>query len=71
MELNIEKAVKNGVDQALNETELVIGMTLREAVEKQMPQKVYCAYKFCPVCDSHLETGQKYCSNCGQVLEWL
>ena len=71
MELNIEKVVKNGVEMAFKETELVIGMTLQEAVEKQIPQKVYRAYKFCPACDSHLEIGQKYCSNCGQVLEWL
>ena len=55
MELNIEKAVKNGVDKALNEIELCIGMTLKEAVEKQVPQKAYCSLHLCPVCDGFIE----------------
>ena len=71
MKINLEKEIKNGFDKILNETELVIGMTLQEAVEKQIPQKVYCAYRFCPVCDGFVETGTKYCSNCGQALKWL
>lgn len=24
----------------------------------------------CPVCDSYVQYGDKYCSNCGQKLEW-
>lgn len=71
MELNIEKAVENGIDKALNEIELCIGMTLQEAVEKQIPQKIYRQYRFCPICDNHLDIGQNYCFDCGQALEWL
>ena len=33
-----EEAVRQGVDQAMKECELTIGMTLKEAVEKQMPK---------------------------------
>ena len=71
MELNIEKAVKNGVDKALNDIELCIGMTLKEAVEKQVPQKAYCSLHLCPVCDGFIEIGKHYCSDCGQALEWV
>lgn len=70
MELNLKKAIKDGVEQAFNEIELVIGMTLQEAIEKQTPKKAYCAYPVCPVCDSFVKEGKKYCSDCGQALEW-
>lgn len=33
------KAVKSGVEQAMKEYELTIGMTLKEAVERQIPKK--------------------------------
>ena len=39
MRLDFEKAVKSGVEQAMRECELTIGMTLKEAVEKQIPKK--------------------------------
>lgn len=34
------KDVKNGVEQAMKECELTIGMTLKEAVEKQIPKRL-------------------------------
>ena len=33
-----EEAVRQGVDQAMKDCELTIGMTLKEAVEKQIPK---------------------------------
>ena len=39
MILDFEKAVKSGVERAMRECELTIGMTLKEAVEKQIPKK--------------------------------
>lgn len=39
MKLDFEKCIKDGVEQAMKECELTIGMTLKEAVEKQIPKK--------------------------------
>ena len=39
MKFDFEKAVKSGVEQAMRECELTIGMTLKEAVEKQIPKQ--------------------------------
>lgn len=36
---DLDKAVESGVEQAMKECELTIGMTLKEAVEKQIPKK--------------------------------
>lgn len=40
MKVDFEKAIKDGVEQAMRECELTIGITLREAVEKQIPMKL-------------------------------
>ena len=39
MKFDFEKAVKSGVEKAMPERELTIVMTLKEAVEKQIPKK--------------------------------
>ena len=39
MEIDFEKCVKAGVEQAMRECELTIGMTLKEAVERQVAKK--------------------------------
>ena len=39
METDFEKCVKAGVEQAMRECELTIGMTLKEAVERQVAKK--------------------------------
>lgn len=39
MKIDFEKCIKSCVDQAMKEYELTIGMTLKEAVEKQIPKK--------------------------------
>ena len=63
MKLNLEKCIKDGVEQAMSDYELTIGMTVKEAVEKQIPKKpkirkvgfrslyYYCP---CPHCDQCL-----------------
>ena len=38
---DFENCIKQGVEQAMKECELTIGMTLKEAVEKQIPKKPY------------------------------
>ena len=73
------KAVAEGVEQAMKECELTIGMTLKEAVEKQIPKKPlksdreirYCEVFNCPICGFEF-SGRviDYCSRCGQRLKW-
>lgn len=40
MTFDFNECIKSGVEQAMKECELTIGMTLKEAVEKQIPKKV-------------------------------
>lgn len=81
MKLDFEKCIKDGVEQAMSECELTIGMTLKEAVEKQIPKKVILKpYRYgneihCPSCN-HLigweyELGKDYCRKCGQKLAFF
>lgn len=77
---DFDKAVKSGVEQAMKECELTIGMTVKEAVEKQIPKKVmlskeYPLYKLCPNCGKNLFSFANgweytYCHYCGQRLDW-
>lgn len=80
------KDVKNGVEQAMKECELTIGMTLKEAVEKQIPKKPLnictpvVTWGICPFCRGELNKIEKqtnrvfktnaYCMDCGQALDW-
>ena len=76
MKINIEKAVKDGVEQAMREYELTIGMTLKEAVERQVPKKPnpdtkFYGFGFCPTCNAcFMDKSTNYCGNCGQKLDW-
>lgn len=69
-------AVENGIETKiiLNEKNVV------DAIKKQMPQKVNISLKGttdfntkcnCPICRKIVFDGQKYCSNCGQKLDWV
>lgn len=80
MENDFEKAVKDGVEQAMRECELTIGMTLKEAVEKQIAKKpigTHTDFK-CPVCNRRVRSGKgsssrrrdNFCQRCGQKLNW-
>ena len=60
------------VDKA-NEHEQIKNTTIK-AIEKQMPKKI--TYEgFCPNCKyqypMYPPSLEKYCSNCGQKLDWL
>ena len=84
MKFDFEKAIKDGVEQAMKECELTIGMTLKAAVEKQIPKKGTIKYLssytddppvlLCPNCQEHIPTEgcnfYKYCYKCGQSLDW-
>lgn len=79
MKLDFEQSIKNGVEQAMKECELTIGMTLKEAVEKQIPQKPLwddsVPHGRCPVCNSIVapfidSPKLPYCYWCGQKLDW-
>lgn len=84
MTLNFDKAIKEGVEQAMKECELTIGMTLKEAVEKQIPiqhhhtriVEVNCKARenVCPACLGVIITTEneypKYCVWCGQKINW-
>lgn len=39
MKMDLSEIIKNGVEQAMRDYELKIGMTVKEAVEKQVPKK--------------------------------
>ena len=80
MKIDFDKAVKEGVEQAMRECVLTIGMMLKEAVEKQIPQRPLDfgdkAY-LCPNCRRNnfydgTETLNKtnFCNYCGQALDW-
>lgn len=82
-DFDFENAVKSGVEQAMRECELTIGMTLKEAVEKQIPKKPIRDTKqwaTCPACggvvsksniwEHIVEKEATFCEHCGQALDW-
>ena len=86
MGIDFAEMIKSTVDQVFKEYELKIGMTLKEAVEKQIPKKVkvlkenidILSYD-CSNCSCYLTTfldgdwlGEQnnYCRICGQALDW-
>ena len=76
MEIDFEKCVKAGVEQDMRECELTIGMTLKEAVERQVAKKPnpgtkFYGFGFCPTCNAcFMDNSTNYCGNCGQKLDW-
>lgn len=80
MKFDFEACIKSGVDQAMKECELTIGMTLKEAVEKRIPKKPkkineeYINGEWrteveCPSCGNpYVE--DSFCPCCGQALDW-
>jgi len=72
MRIDFDKCIKDGVEQAMKECELTIGMTLKETVEKQIPKKPInregTTYFYCPVCDGNRLNN--YCADCGQAIDW-
>lgn len=73
------EGIKAGVQQAMKECELNIGMTLKEAVEKQVPRKPkiilhgttdYNTKSVCPPCGAMVRPCDNYCNKCGQKLDW-
>lgn len=77
-----EDCIKQGVEQAMKECELTIGMTLKEAVEKQISKKpvktripktswTKAGIKYmCPCCRKYIHSETDFCPNCGQALDW-
>ena len=77
MKLNFDNVIKDGVEQIMENCQLAIGMTLKEAVEKQIPRKpkenldgnLACQ------CGFVIQNGKNrkciyYCTYCGQRLNW-
>ncbi len=51
MKLNLEQCIKSGVDQAMNDYELTIEMSIKDAIEKQIPKEPkYDGWLYCPIC---------------------
>ena len=79
-EIDFMACVKQGVDKAMEDCELTIGMTLKEAVEKQIPKKpINLSVRYwgsaiggnCPNCQSEANSKEyRYCRNCGQRIDW-
>ncbi len=57
----------------ISKNSIGFGVALAEAVkavEKQIPKK-FVTYLRCPNCNyDNLSTGDKYCNECGQALDW-
>lgn len=81
MEMEIEKAIELVIlarIRFLKEPEKYEALYIaREALEKQVPKKPICEYDdefTCPCCGTTTEdydvTTLKYCSECGQKLDW-
>lgn len=74
MFLDIEKVVKNGFEQAMEQYKSITGVTLKEAAEKQMPKKPNIPWDTqkpqCPICQAGFLGKQKHCSECGQAIDW-
>lgn len=74
--MEIQKiAIENGIETKfiLNEKNII------NAFKKQIPQKVNISLKgttgwntkcHCPVCYKDLFDSPKYCSHCGQLIDW-
>ena len=52
-------------------------ITAREALRKQIPEPPNIKYYslnvydvLCPNCDAVFQVWEKYCSNCGKLLDW-
>ena len=81
MKLNLEKAIKRGFEEVMSDYELEIGMSLKEAVEKQIAKKPTSCdgrdWYFCPDClraiKKRIEDSDhdiKFCPFCGKALDW-
>ena len=69
-ELEFEKWIE-GILKIMKGCESYIGMTLAEAVEKQIPKApVVERYLLCPTCGDYLRYSDKHCSACGQKIDW-
>lgn len=77
MKLNFDDVIKDGVEQIMENCQLAIGMTLKAAVEMQIPEKpkkdldgnLACQ------CGFVVQNGKRrkciyYCTYCGQALDW-
>lgn len=60
MEYNFDECVRSGVEQAMKECELIMGMTLKECVEKQIPKVLNR--------EGWDEQDWCYCPGCNQIL---
>ena len=56
----------------MKECESLIGMTLSDAIDKQIGKAVVCRHSFfwCPVCNGYLKFHDNFCSFCGQKIDW-
>ena len=71
VELDFKKYTRDGINQAIKECESLIGMTLAEAIEKQIPKApVWSKLQIwaCPVCGCLVH--MSHCGNCGQRIDW-
>lgn len=71
--MKLEIDIKKSVEKGLQECELTIGMTLKEAVEKPIPRKpLDTDWLYCPNCGKTLDVLEQknYCANCGQKIDW-
>jgi len=75
--MNYEQALKTLDETVIRNLELKI--VISKALEKQIPKKPLRGYtckanndswRSCPVCHARQHNTHKYCSQCGQALDW-
>ena len=81
---DLETLIKKAVDEAMASYELIMGITIKEAVEKQIPKapidkedSFSDKWLTCPTCGnpvtnvwSKAEYKPNYCHYCGQKFDW-
>lgn len=78
MKLNLEKCIKTGVDEAMKDYELTIGMSVKEAVEKQIAKEPINIHKRngtiynaeCPACGYSLLDVGGICESFDEVEQY-
>lgn len=84
MKITLDSVIKEGVDKAMASYEFEMGFTLKQAVEKQIPQAPIDRedafgdkWLTCPSCGnpvtnvwSKAEYKPNYCHYCGQRYDW-
>ena len=72
----IEQIAKEARAAGVSDLTVLNKEAIIEAFERRTPQKPtirgteYFDSKFCPVCGKHMKYRPRFCSDCGQAIDW-